>query len=125
MTPRDPAARAAAALGLSPGATPAELTAAFLRRLPAEGYVPPEAWAAGLNAAAGTGLPVTPAAATDEAARLAEDVGAFAALFWLLPPATRRARWQALTARRPGWPVALRLAALEPGLDVVVKDDPD
>lgn len=80
------------------------MRAARLRRLPAEGFVPPHP------------------AATDAA--FAADVRAFAAAFWSLTPADRRARWKAL-AGCPVGAAAARLGDLEPGLGVVPVAQPD
>jgi hypothetical protein len=82
--------------------------AAFLRSLPACGFVPPEADVAAL----GGELPA--GAAAD---RFAADVRAFAVEFWALAPPDRRARWEALTARAAG-PAAARLGELRRALDV-------
>lgn len=83
--------------------------AAFLRSLPAHGFAPPEADVAAL----GGDLPA--GAAAD---RFAADVRAFAAEFWALAPADRRARWEALTARAAG-PAAGWLRELRPALDEI------
>ncbi len=64
-----------------------------------------------------------PYAAAPDAA-FAADVRAFAAAFWSLPPADRRARWREL-AGRPVGPAAARLADLEPGLGVAPAAQPD
>lgn len=86
MTAPDPAARAA-----------------LLRRLPRDGFVPPDDAAPWSRAA--------------RAAAFAAEVEAFAAAFWALAPDARRERFNALRERRYG-PAAARLAELESGLDV-------
>ncbi len=85
MTAPDPAARAA-----------------LLRRLPRDGFVPPDAAA-----------PWSPAA---RAAVFAAEVEAFAVAFWGLAPDERRRRYNALRETRYG-PAAARLAEFESGLD--------
>ncbi len=94
--------------------------AAFLRALPAHDFAPPEADVAALGAA------TLPLASWLAAARFEVEVGAYAAEFWALSPADRRARWDALTARAIG-PAATRLAELWSGLAVipVSQTDPD
>ncbi len=81
--------------------------AAFLRALPGHGFAPPEAAVAALGGE-------LPAGALAE--RFAADVRAFAAAFWSLPPAERRARWEALAARAAG-PAAGWLRELRRALD--------
>lgn len=110
-------ARAAAALGVPPEATPAEARAAFLRRLAVENFVPPEECTAATNALASTALPVGPEEAERDAR---EDVETFAGEFWSLPPTARRARWAELWSQYPHGPAAARLRGLAPGLDVAV-----
>src|SRR5262245_8682799 len=116
------AARAAAALGV-PAGDPSAARAAFLRRLPAAGFVPPPEWRAAARTptgrpAAGPGALPDPGADPDDGGARAE-VEAFAAAFWSLAPAERRARWQGLLDRHAADPpLAARLRRLEPGLDL-------
>jgi hypothetical protein len=121
--PDPPAAkRAAAALGV-PGNDPAAARAAFLRRLPAAGFVPPPEWRAAVRAL--TGRPAPGPGALPDAGDAPDDDGpraeveAFAAAFWSLAPAERRARWQDLLDRCAGDPpLAARLRRLEGGVDL-------
>ncbi|MFO0796699.1 MAG: hypothetical protein U0804_04425 [Gemmataceae bacterium] len=76
--------------------------AAFLRALPGHGFTPPDG--------------AVPAG--DAVAQFTADVRAFAAEFWALPPAERRARWESLSARAAG-PAAARLGELRRSLDAV------
>jgi hypothetical protein len=123
MTRPEPTAdrpRAADALGVPPDAPPEAARAAFLRRLAADRWVPPEAAVAAVNRLAGAALPLTADAADEDAAPFRAEVEAFAAGYWDLPPADRRAKWDDLSARCPDGPDAARLGQLEPGLDVAV-----
>lgn len=120
-----PQARAAAALGVSPDAGADAARAAFLRRLAADGFLPPEECVVGANLLAGASLPVGPDGTADAAARAREDVGAFAAGYWALAPAARKARWAELTAAAPDEPTRRRLAHLEGGLGIGVSVHPN
>src|SRR5438105_4146314 len=120
--PEPAAGPAAAALGVPPGAPPAAARAAFLRRLPSAGLVPPPEWRSAVRTL--TGHPARgPAALADAGADAAIDGGlraeveAFTESFWSLAPAERRARWQALLDRSSADPpLATRLRRLEAGV---------
>jgi hypothetical protein len=80
--------------------------AELLRRLPRDGFVPPDdaaPWAGGA---------------------FATEVEAFAVAFWELAPRERRARWADLRARGTG-PLDARLVELEAGLDVTPRPPGD
>ncbi len=117
---------AARSLGLPEGIDEASARASLLREVAADGFVPPlsrqTAWTTLCN----------PSAAPPDAARRAAEVRLggeiddFAAEFFDLPPAERNRRWQALAARAAGTaPFVARLAALEPGLNVVLPSESD
>ncbi len=118
--------RAAAALGLPPGADADAARAAFLRRLAAEDFAPPEATVAAANALTGADLPLTPDAVAAEAEAFRGEVETFAADYWSLPPADRRARWADLSVRCRDGQTAAYLRHLEGGLGVeaVPQSDP-
>jgi hypothetical protein len=114
---------AAEQLGLSPDASPEEVRAAWLRRLPHEDFVPPteQRWAlVALLRRQPEGeweKRADEAAAVEEVARLRQAVEAFVEKFWLLAPEDRRRHWQALKKRcahAPAVQACLRL--LEAGL---------
>ncbi|MBN9523620.1 hypothetical protein J0H58_34765 [bacterium] len=75
----------------------------LLRRLPRDGFLPAE--------------DAAPWSRAGRCAAFAADVEAFAAGYWAMPPAERRARFNALWNARYG-PAAGRLGLLEDGLDV-------
>lgn len=99
--------------------------AAFFRALEGAGFAPPEALAVAVNDLTGAALPVTPDGVADAGARRRAEVEAFAAAFWTLPPAERRARLADLSAGRADAAAARRLRQLAPGLDVPAAGHPD
>jgi hypothetical protein len=111
--------RAAAALDVPPDAGASAARAAFLRRLAAEGFIPPESVVAAVNVLAGTACPVTPAAVDGPTGPDAE-VEEFVRAYWSLAPAARRARWETLFAGNRNGSTRAVLRRLEAGLDVVV-----
>ncbi len=92
-------------------------TAAFLRLLVRDGFVPAERDADALAAGG-------PKSAARQAADFAAEVAAFAADYWNYAPATRRKRWADLSARAFG-PAAAWLAELEAGLAIAPAPQPD
>ncbi|MFO0796698.1 MAG: hypothetical protein U0804_04420 [Gemmataceae bacterium] len=82
---------------------------AVLRALPRAGFVLPPGAAV---------VPPNPTAA------FAADVTVFAAAYWALPPAERRARWERLSTRAAG-PAAAWLAELGDALDVSQLTQPE
>ncbi len=122
MTP-EPAdeRRAADVLGVPPDA-PAAARAAFLRRLPRAGFVPPPHWLDAVRTLTGRPAPEEAVAPTPDPARLdglRAEVEGFAGQFWALPPGERRRRWQNLIARCAiDPPLAARLRRLEAGMDL-------
>ncbi|MDB5307333.1 MAG: hypothetical protein JWO38_1535 [Gemmataceae bacterium] len=114
-----PRARAAAALGVPADATPGDARAAFLRRLGRNGFAPPEDAVAAANAIAALTLPLTPEAAADASSKLQAEVAAFASDYWSLEPSERRVRWGELLGLCRDDRTRRRVAALEPGLDVL------
>jgi hypothetical protein len=111
--------RAADQLGVPPDAAPADARAAFLRRLPAAGFLP----AAPLCAAAAEllGRPVPGAAGAeppnDDA--LTAQVDLFTREFWSMEPPARRDRWRNLLTHAAADPLlAGRLRAMEAGVDL-------
>jgi hypothetical protein len=123
--PDAPSRARAISCGLPGDGTPAEITAAFLRALPADQFVPPEEAAVAVNALAGTALPLSARGEAVAASDLGAEVAGFAAAFWSLPPADRRPRWAGLSARCGDNHLRNQLTALQPGLDVEVKPHPD
>jgi hypothetical protein len=85
----------------------------FLRNLPASDFCPPE----GAAATAG-GLPVTADALARRTADTAEAVDEFAAGYWSMATADRRAEWGRLAARPADAPTAAFLKHLKKGLNV-------
>lgn len=92
----------------APAGDPAGVTAAFLRRLPDAGWCPPEGWVADVNRRAGTTAPLTPDALAAVHRDTAAAADEFAAGYWDLPPAVRRAGWDALAARPADRPTGRR-----------------
>ncbi|MBM3983520.1 MAG: hypothetical protein FJ304_25265 [Planctomycetes bacterium] len=119
----NPRARWAEVLNARADAGPDAAVSAFLRALPADGFLPPAEKAAAVNALAGTDLPVGKDYDADELLR--EEVRAFAANFWAVPPAERLTAWADLSRRVTGERSAAALLALEPGLDVPADPLPD
>jgi hypothetical protein len=117
-----PAARRQVAdqLGVSPEALPADAKAAFLRRLPGAGFLPPPPLCAA--AAALTDRRVPGAAGTivdNEDNDLRTAVTAFVREFWSLAPASRREKWRDLLNRSAADPLlAARVRRLESGIDL-------
>src|SRR5947209_14546694 len=110
---------AADELGVPPDAVPADARAAFLRRLPAAGFVPAPPLCAAAAVLTGRAVPGAADAESTESAGLRAEVAAFAKSFWSIPPADRRARWQSLAARAANDPLlAGRVRRLEAGLDL-------
>lgn len=121
----DAGAWAAREVGLPPDATPDEVRAALLCEVTREGFAPPparqRAWQV-LCAPTGSPPPCPPEALVAEEGRLRDEIDDFAASFFTTPVGARRQRWRelsALAAFSP--PLAARLAALEPGLDLDVR----
>jgi hypothetical protein len=113
-------ARTAAVTGQPAESSADEAIAAFLKSLPAAGFVPSGESVAALNALSGRSVPADPE--MDPAATFAGEVEEFTRQFWSLDPAARQSAWKALVVRvgSGGGPVAARLKALERGLDVNV-----
>jgi hypothetical protein len=111
---------AARTLGIPEGIDEASARAALLRELASDGFVPPLvrqiAWTAFLDPQA----PLPDAARRAAEVRLRAEIDDFAAEFFSLAPEERGRQWQTLAARAAGSAsLAARLAALEPGLNVV------
>jgi hypothetical protein len=107
-------------LGVPPDAPPADVRAAFLRRLPSAGFLP-----APPLCAAATALTARPVPGTKDAVAENDDdevraaVTAFAREFWALPPHRRREQWRELLDRAAGDPLlAGRVRRLEAGVDL-------
>jgi len=109
-------ARAAAALDADEDASLAEARDAFLKRLTADGFVPPEeaVWAA--NALAGVKLSLSLGGWAEAAATEAEIVDGFSRAYWSVPPDQRRERWHSLNAMLTDAEAKSRMAELEAGL---------
>jgi hypothetical protein len=117
---------AAEQLGLSPHASLEAVRAAWLRRLPAEEFVPSSelSWALAAllrrQSEGGWEARADEAAAVAEEERLRSEVEAFAAGFWDLPPDGRRSGWRELLDRAKFTPALReRLRLLELGLGCV------
>ncbi|MFO0802223.1 MAG: hypothetical protein U0791_03730 [Gemmataceae bacterium] len=108
--------RAAAALDVDANAPAGVARAAFLKRLAADGFAPPEeaVWAA--NALAGTRLPLSEGGRAEVAAIEAEIVDRFAREYWSIPPGVRRERWNELAGQLTDADAKARMAELEAGL---------
>lgn len=116
---------AAEQLGLRPDASPEEVRAAWLRRLPAEDFVPSSELCWSLATLLRRQREGEWEARADEAATVAEEerlrveVEAFAIEFWNLSVEERRRRWEALRDRCAFAPaLRARLRLLEAGLGV-------
>ncbi|HEY7424971.1 MAG TPA: hypothetical protein VH682_12140 [Gemmataceae bacterium] len=116
---------AAEQLGLSPSASPAEVRAAWLKRLPEEDFVPSceLSWALAAmlrrQPESGWETRADEAAFAAEEEQLRGEVEAFAEQFWDVPVGERRRRWEELTDRCPFAPtLRARLRLLESGLAV-------
>jgi hypothetical protein len=112
---------AADQLGVPPDALPADARAAFLRKLPAAGFlpVPPLCAAAALL----IDRPVIGAAGAEYEAEtggsLRAEVATFARSFWSIAPVDRRRSWQELLSRVAADPLlAGRVRRLEAGVDL-------
>jgi hypothetical protein len=117
-------ARAAGALSLAEDSTAEDALSAFLRTLPASGFVPQGASVAALNALAGRAVPHDPE--ESGGIGLPDEVEEFARRFWTLEPAERSARWAALAEQPADARTSVRLAALKiaVGLDARTPADP-
>lgn len=121
---------AAEQLELSPDASLDEVRAAWLRRLPAEDFVPSSELRWALTALlrrsseGGAEARADEAAAVAEEERLRGEVEAFAEQFWEVPSEERRRRWEELRGRCAFAPaLRARLHLLEAGLDCVATVD--
>ena len=115
---------AARQLGLPADVTRKAVQADFLRRLPAEEFVPPACWQQALGVL--TDRPVDAGlgeqAAWDDEESLREQVEAFAVQFFQLDPEHRTARWRDLSSRCAALPpLRLRLHLLGQALDLDVR----
>lgn len=132
MTGTDPELRqrrlrwAAEQLGLKPDASLDEVRAAWLRRLPAEDFVPSSELRWALTALlrrqneGGWEARADEAAAVAEEERLRSEVEAFTEQFWDISVSERRRRWEQLRDRCAFAPaLRARLRLLEAGLDDV------
>src|SRR5262245_23731396 len=128
----DPITRwAAETLGVA-GDDAAVARGAFLRRLPAAGFVPPTGWRTAVTALTGTlagsegGVRTDASQFDGTAERLREEVESFAARFWSLGPPDRRGEWQLLRERCRDCPaLAARLRRFKAGLDVAADEGAD
>jgi hypothetical protein len=112
-------------LELGPQASAEEVRALWLRRLPADDFVPSSEahWALAAllsrKTEGGWEARADEAAAAAEAERLRDEVEAFAQQFWEFPPEERRRRWEGLATRCAFEPaLRARLNLLKPGLAV-------
>jgi len=115
---------AARTLGVA-SSDPSAARAAFLRRLPAAGFVPPPEWVTALRTCTGApapeeqGIVAEPTQFHDSEQQLREEIDDFARRFWTLPPGERRSEWQSLLSRCDGYLLpAAHVRRLELGLDV-------
>ena len=135
IDPDEPARRlrwAAEQLGLSPHASADEVRAAWLRRLPADDFVPSSESRWALEALlrrqteGGWEARADEAASRWEGEQLRGEVEAFAIGFWELPADERRRRWQMLADRCAFAPaLRVRLLRLEAGLDIDLREPAD
>lgn len=108
--------RAAAALDVDANASSGEAHAAFLKRLAADGFAPPEEAVWAVNALAGTRLPLSEGGRAEAAANEAEIVDRFAREYWSIQPGSRRERWNELAWQLTDAEAKARMAELEAGL---------
>lgn len=104
---------------------PAAARAAFLRRLPAAGFVPPPEWVTAVRTCTGSPVPESEGIVAeagqfhDREQGLREEIDDFSVRFWMLPPDERRAEWRSLLSRCDGYPrSAAQVRRLEQGLDI-------
>jgi hypothetical protein len=120
---------AAEQLEVSANASAEEVRAAWLRRLPADDFVPSSEARYALHtllhpqAEDGWRTKAQEAADEQDEERLRGEVEAFAVQFWEVPLGERRQRWQSLAERCAFAPaLRARLRQLEAGLDVNARD---
>lgn len=117
----DPSRRqAAATLGLPPDADEAAVRAAFLKRLAADDFVPPEGQAAAVNRLSRFRLPMSAEAKRESAGYERANLELFVQHFWRLAPAERARTWERLDLHCSDPESRQVLARLKPGLDVPV-----
>ncbi len=122
----DPSRRqAAATLGLPPDADEAAVRAAFLKKLAAVDFVPPEGQAAAVNRLSRFRLPMSAEAKRESAGYERANLELFVQHFWRLAPAERARTWQRLDLHCSDPDVRQSLARLKPGLEVPVKRHED
>lgn len=111
---------AADQLGVAADASASDVRNAFLRQLPGSGFLPTPPLCGALTALTGQSTPgAVDASGEVDSGALQAQVASFAAQFWSLAPAARRARWQELLgAAIDDPPIAGRLRRLEAGVDL-------
>jgi hypothetical protein len=115
---------AADELGVPPDVSATDAQAAFLRRLPAAGFLPAPALCAAAAMLTGRGVAGAVDAEPANAADLRAEAAAFAQSFWSVPPGERRLRWQILLRRTAGDPLMVgRVRSLEAGVDLADSAD--
>lgn len=119
------ARRAAKELKVPANADGTAARAAFLKRLPADEFLPPETSIAALHRLNGSPLPLTPQARDHLHFYEQRDLKQFLAKFWSLTPVDRNKRWQSLHARCTSEQVARWLTHLQPALDDNVPEPAD
>jgi hypothetical protein len=118
-----PAARRHVAdqLGVSPDAPPSDARAAFLRALPAAGFLPAPPLCAAAAALTARAIPGAAAAMSyqEDESSLSAEFDTFARGFWSVSPAARRERWQTWVERSANDALlAARVRRLEAGVDL-------
>lgn len=112
---------AATALGVPIDTDADGVRAAFLKKLAGAQFVPPDEWLAAMNLLNGATLPLTPEAKMVLAEYEKADVVQFLMEYWVLPPAERQQRWNALDKRCHDADNRDTLFRLKDGLKVDVK----
>ncbi|HEY3789454.1 MAG TPA: hypothetical protein VGL71_11395 [Urbifossiella sp.] len=114
-------AQAAQSLGVAADASAESARAAFLRRVAADDFAPPEGCVSAANTLANVALPLSPEAIAEAGANQRALVEAFAAAYWSMEPAQRRSRWDELLGETTDHYARFRLEKLENGLALAVK----
>jgi hypothetical protein len=111
---------AAEALDAEADASPSAGRAAFLKRLAADDFLPPEEAVEAANVLGNVNVPLTDGAKADAAANEAELVDRFAQGYWSLPPDVRFHRWHELQRQLTDGEAKSRMRDLEAGLGIAV-----
>lgn len=117
----DPSRRqAAATLDVPPDADEAAVRSAFLKKLAADGFVPPEGCAAAANRLTRMKLPLSAEAKREAAGFERADLNLFVEQFWRMAPEQRTRTWERLDLHCSDPDVRRTIARLKTGIGVPV-----